>query len=118
MKITKTNVDERLDLLENVDVDGVICDGCATSINEYAIVLAEDEEIAVFLCKDLPECKEQNCRQTHAKEATHALLIFEDTIPRPRAERIAKKIGRTIERFNRAMPRWTSSLKYRGNCST
>ena len=35
--------------------------------------------------------------------ATHAMLIFEDTVPRRRAERTAKKIGNTIERLNRGI---------------
>lgn len=38
---------------------------------------------------------------TQNKEIKHALLIFEDGIPRPRVERTLKKIGRTLEAFNR-----------------
>ena len=83
MRITKTNVDERLDLLENVENSAVFLCDKKTGRNAF-----HNKTVAKLM---------QN------KEATHALLIFEDTIPRPRAERIAKKIGRTIERFNRAI---------------
>lgn len=85
MQIRETDFDERLDLLENI----------------------EDGKGEVFLCD-----KKTNRNAFHNKtvaklmkntEATHAMLIFEESVPHHRAERTAKKIGRTIEGLHRAI---------------
>ena len=83
MLIRETNIDERLDLLENVENGEVFLCDKKTSRNAF-----HNKTVAKLM---------QN------KKATHAILIFEDKIPRPRAERTAKKIGSTIEAFNRAI---------------
>ena len=83
MHIRETDIDERLDLLEKVDNGEIFLFDANTSRNRF-----QNKMIAKLL---------QN------KEATHALLIFEETVPRDRAMRIAKKIGKTIEAFNRAI---------------
>lgn len=85
MRIRETNLDERLDLLENI----------------------EDGKGEVFLCEKKTNRNAFHnktvAKLTENKEATHAMLIFEDGIPRHKAERTAKRIGRTIEAFNRAI---------------
>ena len=83
MLMRETDVDERLDLLENI----------------------EDSEIFMY---DGNTNRHRFCNKTVAKivqnkEMTHALIIFEVSVPRPRAERIAKRIGRTVERLQRAI---------------
>lgn len=83
MRIRETNIDERLDLLEKVGTGEVFL--CTKKTNR-----------TVFHNKTVAKLMEN-------KEATHAMLIFEDTVPRRRAERTAKKIGRTIEGLNRAI---------------
>ena len=83
MRIRETNLDERLDLLENVGTGEVFL--CDKKTNRNAF---HNKTVAKLI---------QN------EAATHALLIFEDTVPRRRAERTAKKIGNTIERLNRAI---------------
>ena len=85
MRIRETNIDERLDQLENMDMENseiFLCDK-KTGPNVF-----HNKTVATL---------------TQNKNITHAFLIFEDTMPRLRAERVAKKIGRTIERFNRAV---------------
>ena len=81
MLIKETNIDEQLDRLENIE-DGKVffCDK-KTSRNAF-----HNKTIATLM---------QNT------EIKHALLVFEDGIPRPRVERTTKKIGNTIEAFNR-----------------
>ena len=37
------------------------------------------------------------------RDISHALLIFQDGIPRPKAQGIAEKIGERIEAFNRTV---------------
>ena len=83
MLIRETNINERLDLLENIENSGVFFCNKKTGSNAF-----HNKTVAKLI---------QN------KGITHALLIFEDTVPRLRAERIAKKIGGTIEWFNRAV---------------
>ena len=83
MLIRETNIDEQLDRLENVEDGEVFLCGKKTSRNVF-----HNKTVATLM---------QN------KEATHALLIFEDGIPRPRVKRTTQKIGSTIERFNRAI---------------
>ena len=81
MLIKETNIDEQLDRLGNIE-DGKVffCDK-KTSRNVF-----HNKTIAKIM---------QNT------EIRHALLVFEDGIPRPRVERTTKKIGNTIEAFNR-----------------
>lgn len=83
MRIRETNLDERLDLLENIGTGEVFLCGKKTNRNVF-----HNKTVAKLI---------QN------EAATHAMLIFEDTVPRRRAERTAKKIGRTIEGLNRAI---------------
>ena len=83
MRIRETNLDERLDLLENIGTGEVFLCGKKTNRNVF-----HNKTVAKII---------QN------EAATHAMLIFEDTVPRRRAERTAKKIGNTIERLNRAI---------------
>ena len=83
MRIRETNFDERLDLLENIgNGDVFLCDK-KTNRNAF-----HNKTVAKLM---------QNT------EATHAMLIFERGIPRPRAERTARKIGSTIEGLQRAI---------------
>ena len=81
MLIKETNIDEQLDRLGNIE-DGKVffCDK-KTGRNVF-----HNKTIAKIM---------QNT------EIRHALLVFEDGIPRPRVERTTKKIGNTIEAFNR-----------------
>ena len=83
MRIRETNIDERLDLLENIGTGEVFLYDKKTNRNVF-----HNKTVAKIM---------QN------EAATHAMLIFEDTVPRRRAERTAKKIGNTIERLNRAI---------------
>lgn len=83
MLIRETNLDERLDLLENIETGAVFL--CDKKTNRNAF---HNKTVA---------------KLTQNKDATHALLIFEDSVPRRKAERTAKKIGRTVEAFNRAI---------------
>ena len=83
MLMRKTDVDERLDLLENVeDGDVFLYDG---SVNSHRF---HNKTVAKIM---------------QDKEMTHALIIFAENVPRPRAERIGKRIGRTVERLQRAI---------------
>ena len=83
MNIRETDFDEQLDRLENIEKGKVFFCDKKTSRNAF-----HNKTVAKLM---------QN------KEITHALLIFEDGIPRPRVERTTKKIGNTIEAFNRAI---------------
>ena len=83
MSIRKTDLDEQLDRLENVEDGEVFFCNSKTSRNVF-----HNKTVAKLM---------QNT------EIKHALLIFEAGIPRPRVERTTKKIGNTIERFNRAV---------------
>ena len=83
MLMRETDVDERLDLLENVEDDEIfMCDG-KTNGNRF-----HGKTVAAIM---------------RNKEMTHALIIFSESVPRLRAERIAKRIGRTVERLQRAI---------------
>ena len=83
MLMRETDVDERLDLLENVqDGEVFMYDGNTNRIrfhNKTVSKIMQDSEM------------------------THALIIFSEAVPRHRAEHMAKKIGRTIERLQRAI---------------
>jgi hypothetical protein len=79
----ETDLDERLDLLENVEDGEIFMYDGNTNRNRF-----HNKTVAKIM---------QN------KEMTHALIIFTETVPRPRAEWIAKKIGRTVERLQRAI---------------
>ena len=83
MLIKETDFDEQLDRLGNIE-DGKVffCDK-KTSRNAF-----HNKTVAKLM---------QNT------EIKHALLVFEDSIPRPRVERTMKKIGSTIEAFNRTV---------------
>ena len=83
MRTRKTDIDERLDLLENVDNGAVFLFDRKTSRTRF-----HNKTVAKLM---------QN------KEATHALIIFEETVPRPRAMRVAKRIGKTVEALHRAI---------------
>lgn len=83
MLIRETNIDERLQMLENIENGEVFLCDKKTGPNAF-----HNKTVAKII---------QN------KGITHALLIFEDTVPRPRVERTAEKIGRTIKWFNRAV---------------
>ena len=104
MQIRETNFDERLDLLENIENSDVFL--CDKKTNRNAF---HNKTVATLM------------KNT---EATHAMLIFERGIPRPRAERTARKIGSTIEGLHRAIqmdvffdvPRYLFSL-IRNECT-
>ena len=83
MLIKETDFDEQLDRLGNIE-DGKVffCDK-KTSRNAF-----HNKTVAKLM---------QNT------DIAHALLVFEDGIPRPRVERTTKKIGNTIEAFNRTV---------------
>ena len=83
MHLRETDIDERLDLLENVDNGEVFFFDRKTSRTRF-----HNKTVAKLM---------QN------KAAAHALIIFEEAVPRPRALRVAKQIGETIEAFNRAI---------------
>lgn len=83
MRMRETDVDERLDLIENVQNGEVFMYDGNTNRNRF-----HNKTVAKIM---------QN------KEMTHALIVFAEAVPRPRAERIAKRIGRTIERLQRAI---------------
>ena len=83
MLMRETDVDERLDLLENIeDGDVFLYDG---SVNPHRF---HNKTVAKIV---------------QSKQMTHALIVFAEAVPRPRAERIAKRIGRTVERLQRAV---------------
>ena len=83
MHIRETDIDERLDRLKNVDNGQVFLFDAKTSRTGF-----HNKIVAKLL---------QN------KKATHTLLVFEEAVPRDRAVRISKKIGKTVEAFNRAI---------------
>ena len=83
MLMRETDVDERLDLLENVeDGEVFLCDGNTNGNRFHGTTVAK-------IMQD--------------KNMTHALIVFAEAVPRLRAERIAKRIGRTMERLQRAI---------------
>ena len=83
MLMRETDVDERLDLIENVqNGDVFLYDG---GINSHRF---HNKTVAKIM---------------QDKEMTHALIVFAEAVPRLRAERIAKRIGRTVERLQRAI---------------
>ena len=84
MHIRKTDINERRARLEkNIEKSELfLCDTKTSRIAFYV------KTVATLL---------QN------RETTHALLIFEEDIPLPRAERTVKKIGRILEGFNRVV---------------
>ena len=83
MLMRETDVDERLDLLENVQNGEVfMCDGNTNGNRFHGTTVAK-------IMQD--------------KEMTHALIVFAESVPRLRAERIAKRIGKTVERLQRAI---------------
>jgi hypothetical protein len=81
MLIRETDVDERLDMLENVQDGEVFMYDGKTSRNRF-----HNKTVAKIM---------QN------KEMKHALIVFLETVPRQRAEQIATRIGNTIERLQR-----------------
>jgi len=83
MLLRKTDINERRERLENIEDSEIFLYDKETSGIAFRV-----KTVATLL---------QN------KHATHALLIFEDSVPLARAERIVKKIGRTLERFNRVV---------------
>lgn len=83
MRIRKTDINERKKRLENIE-NSEIC-LCDKKIGPQAF---HNKTVATLM---------QN------KDTTHALLIFEDSVPIPRAERIVEKIGRTLEAFKRVV---------------
>lgn len=83
MLIRETDVNERLDLLENIEDDEIFMYDGKTNGNRF-----HGKTVAKIM---------QN------KEMTHALIVFAEAVPRLRAERIAKRIGRTVERLQRAI---------------
>ena len=83
MRIRETDIDEQLDRLQNIESGEVFFCDSKTNRNVF-----HNKTVA---------------KLTRNKEITHALLIFEDGIPRPRVERTTQKIGSTIEAFNRAI---------------
>ena len=83
MRIRETDIDEQLDRLQNIEGGEVFFCDSKTNRNVF-----HNKTVA---------------KLTQNTEITHALLIFEDGIPRPRVERTTQKIGSTIEAFNRAI---------------
>ena len=83
MLMRETDVDERLDMLENVEDGEIFMYDGKTNGNRF-----HGKTVAKIM---------------QDKEMTHALIVFEVSVPRPRAERIAKRIGRTVERLQRAI---------------
>lgn len=83
MLMRETNVDERLDLLENIQDSEVFMYDGNTNRNRF-----HNKTVAKIM---------QNA------EMTHALIVFAETVPRPRAEHIGKRIARTVERLQRAI---------------
>ena len=81
MLIRDTDLDEQLERLENIEGGEVFFCDLKTSRNAF------HNKTVAKLMQD--------------KEITHALLIFEDGIPRPRVEHTTQKIGSTVEAFNR-----------------
>ena len=83
MLMRETDVDERLDMLENVEDGEIFMYDGNTNANRF-----HGKTVAKIM---------------QDKEMTHALIIFEVSVPRLRAERIAKRIGKTVERLQRAI---------------
>lgn len=81
MQIRETDFDERLDLLENIENGEVFL--CDKKTNRNAF---HNQTVAKLMQKT---------------EATHVILVFEERVPRHRAERTAKKIGGTLEGLHR-----------------
>ena len=94
MRIRKTDINERKKRLENIE-NSEIC-LCDKKIGPQAF---HNKTVATLM---------QN------KDTTHALLIFEDSVPIPRAERIVEKIGRTLEGSNASL-RSTSISRWHRN---
>ena len=84
MHIRKTDIHERRERLEkNIDTSEIFL--CDTKTSRIAFTI---KAVATLL---------QN------KDATHALLIFEEGIPLRVSERTVKKIARILEGFNRVV---------------
>ena len=83
MRIRKTDLDDQLDRLENVENGAVFLYDKKTGRNVF-----HNKTVA---------------KLTQNVDIQHALLVFESGIPRPRVERTLKKIGNTLERLNRAI---------------
>ena len=81
MCIRETDIDEQLERLENIEEGEIFC--CESEANRNAF---HNKTVARLM---------QN------KDATHALLVFEQGIPRSRVQRTTQKIGSTIEAFKR-----------------
>ena len=81
MLIRETDIDEQLARLENIEGGELFF--CESKANRNAF---HNKTVARLM---------QN------KEVTHALLVFEQGIPRSRVEHTTQKIGNTIEAFNR-----------------
>ena len=75
MRIRETDIDEQLDRLQNIEGGEVFFCDSKTNRNVF-----HNKTVA---------------KLTQNTEITHALLIFEDGIPRPRVERTTQKIGST-----------------------
>ena len=83
MLMRETDVDERLDMLENVQDGEIFMYDGNTNGNRF-----HNKTVAKIM---------------QDKNMTHALIVFADVVPRLRAERIAKRIGKTVERLQRAI---------------
>ena len=81
MHIRETDIDERLDLLENVENGEIFMYDGKVNMNRF-----QNKTVAKIL---------QNT------ETRHALIIFSESVPSRSAKRIATRIGKTIERFER-----------------
>lgn len=81
MLIKETNIDERLDLLENVENGEIFMYDGKANMNRF-----QNKTVAKIL---------QNT------EMRHALIIFSESVPSRSVKRITARIGKTIERFER-----------------
>ena len=82
MRIRDTDIDERLDLLEHI----------------------EDGEVFLFDPEtDRIPFQNKMVSKLLLNRVSHAWLIFQDGVSRPRAQGIAEKIGKRIEMFNRVI---------------
>ena len=83
MRIRETDIDERLELLEHIE-DGEVF----LFDTETARIPFQNRMVSKILLN---------------REISHAVLIFVQGVPRPRAQGVAEKIGKTVEAFNRAV---------------
>lgn len=83
MQLVDTDIDERLDLLENMENGEVFFYDLKTGHNAF--------------------CNKTVAKLIQNSGIAHSLIVFEEGISRQRVERTMKKIGKTLKKFKRVI---------------